>query len=201
MLVSTIEDALAFIIKFGEYENVHIEAEFVEKFPHALPLIISVSDQLGGDGLCRHNGRQHSLLTVQDTIFRPEQMTPNEDGVYCFASENQGVYAFGAHPDNPERALVRGDWTDQNGVHTYSMDWRESGISSEMALIFTTFINAFFSFPYESQNQDDIYQPPSDTDVCVWYQPMLWPNWKGYWTNRDQSKLFLSGMGMTLSRV
>ena len=200
MLVTRVEDALALVADWADRTGVvpAMRSPAVN-LPPALPVVIEASARLGDDFYV-DQGHRASLLTVQDRIFPPGNLEPDADGITLFINENQGVYAYGFKPDDPEQLWVTGDWNDRLGSRDPE-SWRMVDATTEDALIATVLMNGFFALSYEDNTEysDDSQTVPPDTDRLVWKHPAF-GNWPGFWTNANCNRLHFGGMGSTLIR-
>lgn len=200
MSVSTIEEALKLLLEWTGKRDIDIPARpSARHHPSALDPLVAVSDLLGSD-FYSADRITAPLLSVQDTIMRPEDVQVS-DGVRILTEENQGVWAYGYREDAPDQLLVSGDWCDRLGTRAPE-SWRPVAATTEDALITTALINGIFALceRHASDHTDDYVSVPDETNVLVWAHP-AWVGWSGIWTNEDNSLLHFGGMGLTVRRV
>lgn len=201
MRIGAIDDALALILDWAGQDKALPPSAPCPGLPAALPRVISVSDALG-PGFSSSDSQNRPLRSVQDQIWRPEDMQPDDDGILPLVTENQCVWRLGFAPSAPEQVLVTGDWLyGDDDLHPDR--WCPLSMTCEDALILTVLVNGFFGLGtrFETREEPDFEIRPADCPVLLWTHAALAPGWTGFWTDDASQRLHFGGFGQTLIRA
>jgi hypothetical protein len=122
-------------------------------------------------------------------ILNPNGYARDENGIVPFVRENQGVWAYGFDPDDVDRLLVSGDWSD--GLRGDS--WRCVAAKPEDALVCTLLINLCMQ---SDANWDDNTPELEAAHIVLWQHP-AWSDFDGFWINEERTLICFRGWQVT----
>ena len=139
------------------------------------------------------------LFASQDTLLSPHDYQIGTQDIVPLIWENQCVWGCGYAPGRGsglvDRLWVTGDWPDDL-MRTGRDHWRQLQVPVEQAVVFCLLTN----FCMASQTGvSDQWDKPAEADQLLGrFAP--WAGFDGFWTDRQQSLIHLSGLGLTIHR-